>query len=205
MFTRRHCSVFKITLTRVSCMLHHILPHMHDIITPSSWNAFPDLICNEEEQQLMSKNLGSFVHISLKMQDFTTKSRDSVFLRLNPSSTTSKLMSPLPLVDLSAPAVGVQMMGVCRAGGLIRVREGSKQGTGGGLWEECVPSGGAAGLDACPWLNVGVPCCLLRQTLKRFGKCKTLSSLIYLLWKVVNFHKNRILTLTYNGPTVIFQ
>lgn len=177
----------KTTLTGVGCMSHHILSHVKDIITPPSWNAFPDLICNEEEEQLTSKNLGSFVHISLKMQVFRTRSRESVFLCLNPSSTTSKL-SPLPLVNLSAPAVGVQVMGVRRAEGSVGVRERTAAGHWG--WS----LGRVCSVRRCCW-----PCCpsggkcrghllLIKADIKRFGKCKTLSLRIDWLWKVVNFH-----------------
>lgn len=64
MFTTRHCFVFKVTLTRVSYILHHVLSHMNDIITPS-WNEFSDTICNKYEEKFMSKNLVSTSRIFL--------------------------------------------------------------------------------------------------------------------------------------------
>lgn len=56
------------------------------------------------------------------------------------------------------------------SGGLVGVREDCVQGAGdAGLCQVCSIRMGFA-FAACPQVNVGVTCCRLRKTLKRFRK-----------------------------------
>ena len=82
MFTKRYCFFFNIVFIRVKCILWHILLFRTNYITTllSSWNEFPDLICNKYKEQVTSENWTSASCMFPPDADFRTENQETDFL-----------------------------------------------------------------------------------------------------------------------------